>query len=119
MSLLPNAKETTYHLFVQCRHVRKLWHALTKWCRYFLNIKLELKPEVIIFNEYCGSRANLVNLLILIMKRYVYVSKCKNKELSFIGYISQIHYIKQIENLTALRNQKTNLHKKKWENFLE
>ena len=112
-------KETTFHLFVQCKEVKKLWKLLGKWCRYFLNCDIEFTPKVIIFNDYRGQKAKLINLLVLIMKQYIYVTKCKEEQLVFIKFISYVFYIKRIEWLTALRNHKITKHYSKWQNVLE
>ena len=110
--------ETIIHLLVECEEVKKLWYGLERWIDHFMKIKVTFTPEIIIFNKYQGKQSELMNTLVLIMKRYVYVQKCKKKTLSFQGYISHILYVKRIESFIAFRKQKSTKHDKKWKNFL-
>ena len=59
----------------------------------------------------------LINSLILILKRYIYATKCKNTELSFIGYMQYIIYIRNVEALAASMSDETKTFKKKWSKF--
>ena len=52
------------------------------------------------------------------MKRYIYVTKCKEEKLVFNNYMLEIYQIEKIEKLIALRNDKMNYHNRKWKVFI-
>ena len=70
--------ETIMHLLVECCTVQKLWYALTKWVKFHVNIQLNITNKLVILNNYSGIHERMVNTLILIMKQYIYSSKCKS-----------------------------------------
>ena len=72
---------------------------------------------MIIGSTYQGSNEKFVNTLILILKRYIYVTKCFEGKLKFNDYMSQFYYYAKVEYYIASHNQKIKLHNKKMESF--
>ena len=94
--------------------VQKLWKALKKWLYNIIKKKVEISDQEIIFNEFKGTEKSVVNTLIIILKRYIYVTKCKAEQLNFTCYISLVRFVYEIERINALKNEKIVIHEKKW-----
>ena len=92
---------------------------MKKWIKWKYNQKIEIEQKEIILNSYKGPKRILINALILIMKRYIYVTKCKQERPNYVDFMVFIQRIIQIEYLTALQNDKVKKHVKKWSNFLD
>ena len=89
--------ESIEHLFVNCIKVKKLWQALAKWLNYFCFIPFTVEPYPVIFNDYKCEYADMVNTIVLLTKHYIYVQKCYNEPLSFVGFIRKITQYKNME----------------------
>ena len=111
--------ETVIHLLCECKKVQKMWNLLNQWCKYHYNIVISLTNEVILFNVYSGKEKKLINSLILLLKRYIYITKCKKENMSFIAYMKLVSYICNIESYIAKKNNKWKIHEKKWKPFLQ
>ena len=111
--------ETIRHLMFECKESSQLWQALRKWLKYAVKVDLTLTLPLVILNNYRGKNAKIVNTLILIMKRYIYVSKCKNEQLRFPNFIEQANYVQKIEKINATRKDKIYVHEKKWLPYLQ
>ena len=111
--------ETVLHLMVECRKVKNLWKKIERWIAYFLDIRCVFSPAVIILNNYQQARKKLINTIILSTKRFIYVKKCyASVELNFQELIKEWIKTKRVEFLIATENKKTELHNKKWKNFV-
>ena len=95
--------ETVMHLLVGCKYVQALWSTLKRWLNYFCYIELEIKEEIIILNIYKGPFADMVNMIILVVKYYVYVQRCYGKQVQFCDVIGEITKYKKIEENIAKR----------------
>ena len=79
----------------------KYMQALKKWLNYLLKEKVRFTYADIIFYQHKGAFNQLINMLVLIMKRYIYVFKCKEKALNFIEYIALINHTKKVKYISA------------------
>ena len=108
-------KEETYlHLFVHCKHVKKLWDALAKWLNNFCFIQVNFSEVIVIFNEYKEEFADLVNTICLIVKYFIYVQKCYNQLPTFPAMIQAITQYKCIEMKAAYKIGIAKKIKHKW-----
>ena len=92
-SLCKQENESVIHLFAICSEARSLWDQLRTWTSS-KNIILpsNLVPQVAILGLWDEKMQNLtlVNHLILIFKRYIYL---KRKDgLNFYGFIASIAF---------------------------
>ena len=71
--------ETLAHLFHKCSIVLKLWYNIADWLNPCLDIYPYINTECIIFGIDIKYNHKLVNHLLLIIKRYIYVTKIKNE----------------------------------------
>ena len=111
--------ETVEHLLVRCNIVRqKVWYPLKRWLYYFCFINFEIDEYEIIFNVYKDSFADMVNMIILIAKQYIYATKCLNNNLSFRELIQRIQMYKTIEEIiNAKQNGKNEAKLLKWQMY--
>ena len=71
-----------------------LWKELVNWLQNIANIKLIVNVENIITGVLPREDNMIPNIVILIIKRYIYVSRCRNAPLSNKGAIEYLkHYI--------------------------
>ena len=111
--------ETIRHILCECKQVNRLWKALEKWKKYYIGITVVLTDERIILNNYQGKCSQIINTLILCLKRYIYVSKCKEESvLNFQSYMTSIFQLKRVERLIATRNNPMKIFYKKWNNVI-
>ena len=118
-SLCKQENESVIHLFAICSEARSLWDQLSTWTSS-QNIILppNLVPQVVILGVWDGKIQNLtlVNHLILIFKRYIYL---KRKDgLNFYGLKAYIKSIENIERHIASQRQKLDYHHKKWNKLI-
>lgn len=106
--------EDTTHLFTECVHVKKIWLALKKWCKYMHDINLQLPSRTIIFNDYNGPHSELINMYILITKFYVYKTKVQGNKLKFNVLMTDINRVKMIEKTIYNVQNKIRLFSLKW-----
>ena len=106
--------ETYSHLFVTCKIVMKLWNNLKRWLKHFSVIDLEVEVSVILLNMYKDSFSDLVNMLLLITKYFIYAQRSQGKQPTFTGLITQIAKYKRIEYFASRIAGKTKIHEKKW-----
>ena len=109
--------ETVAHLFLYCENIQELWYKLQRVIRYFINIEVIFTDELILFNNYNGKEHLLVNLLISIMKQYIYATKCRNKTPMFTAYMSKVSEYYCTEKAYANTVKKCKKLQTKWKNF--
>ena len=103
-------------MFVKCPKVRKqIWIPLQKWLYYFCNIALDIDCcRTLLLLLYKDSCSDMINVIVLIAKQYIYATKCLQKQLLFLKLISTISQYKHIENVIAKKHRKEHIHDKKW-----
>ena len=110
--------ETPVHLFYDCDVIYNLRRELICKIGKSFNVKFEdFSKKRMIFGfimDWKGPHKSLLNHLVLMFKRYVYIEKCKNTQPHLKGLISFISNTKLIElNIAKLKNIE-GLHYKKW-----
>ena len=103
------------HLFWDCLTVKKLWTAVSKWLSFLIKEKTNLKYADIILNNYKG----LVNIILLTVKRHIYVVRCKNQLPTFQNFLNLINHVQKTEYVTAISKDKVRVHLKKWTPYIE
>ena len=108
--------ETILHVMYECKMVKSIWNALTKWLKYFfqMDMKNEIDKKVIICNNYKGKWKGFVNTCILIAKQHIYAKKCQQQKLQFIEITTKIHEMYLDEKYIAYKNNKMKTFEKKW-----
>ena len=109
--------ETIVHLMWECKEVKLLWKALTKWMGYYYKIKIACDLPLIILNNYTGPSKKFANMVILVMKQYIYSSKCKQESPHFVGFINCLDYWYQLEKYEMFEKDSFNQFMKKWKKY--
>lgn len=112
-----NSVETVVHLLCDCEIVKPIWNFVRKWLSKLLRDTFELSNAEIIFNDFRGSHKAFINSVILYIKRYIYVSKCKNVKPQVSQIITTLIQNRDIEKLVALRSNTIVKHNRKWHTF--
>ena len=109
-------RETTLHVFVECELVKKLWKSLIKWVKYMYSLEISLTDQIIIFNdcEVKGQKKKFINTLILIMKQFIYASKCKEQIPIFVNFVEILDYWYRMERIAAWNNDYYDKFVTKW-----
>ena len=68
----------------------------------------------IIMNSVAKPKNNVVNLLVLVAKQYIYRMRCMGGELNFYHLKAEIFKIENLEKFIAVKNNKIAIHNKKW-----
>ena len=118
-TLCKKEEETMLHLLFECEKVQQLWKNLQKWIKYFIGQTVECDKTMIILHTYEGKHKELINLFILVLKRYIYVARCKKEQIHFQGYIQLIHHTMKVERIAAIQADSLNKYYKKWRPYLE
>ena len=108
------AKESTYHFFVECSIIQKIWVDAQRWLKTEYNIDTSLKPKDIILNSIHPKAENVANLLCLVVKQKVYSAKCLQKKPDFKNIKEEFLRTRTYEEFNAKKKGKLNLHYKKW-----
>ena len=110
-----NELDTTWHILYNCEKVKCLWRLLICWLNYILNMEIELNEEIAICNAFEGNQADLLNLIILITKQYIYAVKCTKSELKILTLIQKIYDTKNAERIIAIGQNRMYKFHKKWD----
>jgi len=108
-------KQDVIHLFWECKYVNKLWHDITMWINENLQCELVIRKELVfMYDIEAGNLTRIINLIILICCRYIYVKKCLNELPVFQGAVHKILQTEKIERGISISKNKLHLHFKKW-----
>ena len=106
------------HLFWDCPVSQKLWAKIEFLINNTFGCKLEIKKELIfLFDIEAGNLTNIIDLLILITNRYIFVCKCTESKPSGVGLERKVRDLERLERSISLKNNKLMLHFKKWGNL--
>ena len=87
--------ETTEHLFFYCRHTQNLWSQVENWTKtVFTDITFDIKTVLFGYNTFKYAP---INLIILLVKQYIFQQSRKNREMSFSEVKEKITYEYLIE----------------------
>lgn len=60
-----------------------------------------------------------LNVIVLIVKRYIYVTRCLKGKLNIAACIGMIANVKNIEGIIAKKKNRLDIHERKWLTFNE
>ena len=109
-----NAKETMIHLFWECTHVKKIVRALERWINYILGIRIEIKSSEWILCSVVGQNSELINVIYMIAKQYIYASKCCNVKLNFMDLARKLFNVYTDEKYVAFVTNRVYKFEKIW-----
>ena len=78
--LCNSCAESLLHLFVECRHVTKIWRELEEWLKAEINlIYIFTATSIILGDLFQSDISTPINVLILVTKSYIFNSAYRNK----------------------------------------
>lgn len=107
--------ETLEHLFWECQKIQSFWADLQMYLQERL-LSFSKNRNKIYFGD--PNYTTIENLVILIAKKYIYNAKCNDYNISMIGFRNILKTTEKIEKQIAFKNDKINLHTKKWSPLL-
>lgn len=115
--------ETIVHLLWSCPKVRQFWSIVFNvYCNQFqetrLTMQLDNISEKIILNTVAPKPMDVLNILVLIAKRYIYITRCLGNQLNIQGYLQMIKEYKILEQYIAKQKNKLEQHTPKWGNIV-
>ena len=106
--------ETIEHLFWICPIINAFWKSVINKLEPFLDIKSFVNPTNILLG-CCDSTGNiLINHIFVIVKRYIYISKCMEKSLSIDKVLGLIKYYHNIELNMLVVKGRPDIFESKW-----
>jgi len=113
-----NTRQDISHLFWDCPIVTDIWLELSGWINSMLDCYLVIKKELVFLHDIeAGNYTRIINLIILICCRYIYIKKCLNETPHFQGVMKKVQETESIERGISIRTNKFHLHRKKWCKF--
>ena len=113
--------ETIFHLFWSCPIVKLFWLQVARYLANVINeYRFELSAYAVIFNVIVRNPYDYLNTVCIIVKHYIYATRCTSEEHWHIVDLCQriFRYIK-IEEFIAIKNNKMDKHMLKWQKFIE
>ena len=108
-------KETIPHIFYYCKYTKNLLESFEIWLEATNIFGFEINEKNIIFGIYEGcSNKDLINLLLLLLKYYIY--RCRFDEMlpTFENLLKNIRWNYLVEKMVAENKGKSKQHDKKW-----
>ena len=107
-------KETIKHLFYDCVKVQVVWYRIEEL------IKTDIVCSQIVLNNVVPNPLlrHVQNCIILIVKEYLYSSKCTGQRISYENCKKAIISYKQIEEAIVTKRNNTETHNLKWQNII-
>ena len=112
-----HAVETLSHIFFDCIHIRALWDELCDWLDPYIDFTPYCKKPIIMIGANLPENNTLVNHILFLVKRYIYVTKCVENNLSIFGLRNFIKSCYVMEKEIA--NTVDNIGKPKSKRFVE
>ena len=112
--------QTIIHLFWECPCVRPIWDKLGEWLSKKLQCDLVIEKELIFLHDIeAGNLTIIINLIILVVTRYIYVCHCIDKQPQFRQALNKIADIELLERCIAKKNNTLFKHNRKWRQLIE
>ena len=115
--------ESIEHLLFECKEVVKLWsEVIEKLGKYIDAQQIANNLKTIVCGINCTVNYKLINHLLLIVKKYIYNSRCLKNKLSVNGATRMISQCYEIELQIACQNGNQIIHGKfmdKWKPLMQ
>ena len=108
-------KETIIHLMYECEQVKKLWNLLEKLIFRLLNVKYSFSCCDICLSAYNRERQNIIHILLIAMKQYIYAGKCLKEPLNFMNFMTKLSKWHRWECIYAQKYCNVTKVLKKWQ----
>lgn len=106
-----NQYETIEHLFFNCTVTTRFWEMFRSWFECQTDSEINFTIEEVFF---CNHEDQLLNILFLIAKQYIFNRRCLEKELNIYTYRDYMSEIIRIERYDAFLSKRFKPFVKKW-----
>ena len=108
--------ETVFHLMLNCHISRSIWEEIYDFIARVSGIRINIKNEEIILGIYEKEKyfQNVFNHINMTVKQYLYASRCLGKSPIARVAIEKIKFERQIEYLSAVKNNSLDTFNSKW-----
>ena len=114
--------ESIEHLLLTCNKVSKFWQDVCSEIQRQTSLKLDITFKTVIIGKTYPTQNRLINHVLLIVKRYIYVCRCLCKSLSIEGVVKFIKRCFLIERQIIHNSSdavKVKNFEEKWKSFYE
>ena len=111
--------ETMMHLVVDCSKIKKFWSAIFKWMQYILEQSFQIERKNLILSNFTGQNSLLINQITVLVKQYIYATKCQAKKLNVNTLLYKLHLIYLYEKHHAIKENRMYKFTKKWKIYQE
>ena len=105
--------ETIEHLFWYCPIVKHFWYQISEKLDPLLNITHCLNAKSVLLGYLGTQNYTLVNHLFNIIKRYIYITKCKECALSLERLFELLKFVYSLEGIVVKQTGKMQIFKEK------
>ena len=110
------SEENMLHLFLNCRHTKRIWEDILPLLQCKSNVPLTINYETVLLNRIHPVSGHVCNLLCLVLKHYLYRTRCNGERPKVYIAREEIFKIENIEKYIAKKNGQEDKHLKKWKN---
>ena len=93
--------ETIEHLLFDCICVQRFWKDVSMYLQGYLDINQSLNKKDVIIGVKNSENDKLTNFVFLLVKRYIYVTRCIQKTLNLSAFINMLTEYCKLELLGA------------------
>ena len=90
-------KEDISHLFWECVKVQEIYENILRWLQCEYNFKMKITKQAILIGVFPVNENKIENILVLLLKRCIYINRCQNKVLNITSVKEFIKNYIQIE----------------------
>ena len=108
--------ETIVHLFWDCIYVNPILGEFVTWVNTISKLNFELTPVDVILGKLNASA--ILNLLLILLKLYIYQQRLNNKTPDLTGFLSFLKYYQKLEKHVFQRRQQILQFDTKWSHYL-
>ena len=107
-------------MFWFCPIINKLWHTLANKIEEICDIKLELNVKTVFLGTLQKQNNKMLNHIINIIKRYIFLVKCNQTVPNLKGVIALIKRNYNIEkNIVEFHNKNISILNDKWSPIMQ
>ena len=110
-------EETLPHIFCECEYVERLWVMLENWIFTKTTVYINFSKQDILFGKI-GKQNNVRNLIVLIVKHYIYKQRVKGDMLFIESVKKDIINYYNVEKYISSTKGKLNAFMQKWSLFV-
>ena len=110
--------ETVVHVMWECNTAQHLWSNVKKWVMQKTGKNILFSLENVILNNVAKNPKDSINMICLIVKQYIYSSRCLKIIPNFQNLKQKIIEYHNVEKYLAKRIGKIEKHNKKWKDLI-